>query len=191
MTTNQALRRRHGESPQASPVATPGDGGWTREIVFDRLCEAAETLRRLPDRERRFLHAGGNGAWPEVLQRTAELFAAAVSRGGYDPIRVQLGAPPPAWIDRMGEVIGWLAWLQPGELHIVWALAGGVRVERLRRRIGCHRDTVRNRKNEALRRIVAQLTAAAAPVVMAERTAERKKMLTASARSAESRLIVT
>ena len=57
-------------------MVTPQLGDWTREIVFDRLCEAAETLRRLPDRERRFLHSDGNGAWSEVLQRAEELFAA-------------------------------------------------------------------------------------------------------------------
>lgn len=122
---------------------------WTPALVEGLLAEAVDTLRRLPDREARF-RAGVGSAWPDVVRDAATAY-------GADGVRVRLGPPSPAAIDRLDRVIAWLAWLNEPQRRIVWAVASGFTVARLARQIGCHRNTVANRHAAALRLIAGRL----------------------------------
>ncbi|MCF4165110.1 DUF6362 family protein [Zavarzinia compransoris] len=118
-------------------------------MVVDRLREAADTLRRLPDGEARF-RLGLRSAWPDVVRDAATAYAAAGPS-------VRLGPPSPGAIDRLETTIGWLGLLSEPQRRIAWALASGVSVARLARLIGCHRNTVANRHAAALRIIAGHL----------------------------------
>lgn len=122
---------------------------WTPALVEALLAEAADTLRRLPDREARF-RAGLGSAWPDVVRDAATAY-------GAEGVRLRLGPPAPAAIDRLEGVISWLAWLNEPQRRIAWAVASGFTVARLARQIGCHRNTVANRHAAAMRLIAGRL----------------------------------
>lgn len=122
---------------------------WTSAMVEDWLAEAADTLRRLPDGEAKF-RLGPRSAWPDVVRD-------AVTAQGADGPKVRLGPPSPGAIDRLEQVISWLALLTEAQRRIAWALASGIPMAKLARLIGCHRNTVANRQAAALRVIAGHL----------------------------------
>ncbi len=93
--------------------------------IEDRFEEAAQTLRRLPDKNR----PGGYGsAWPQIIRDTREAY-------GYDSASMPRLAPGPAQISRMEECFQWLMWLDDeDDRRIVW-----LRAERIRWRPICYR----------------------------------------------------
>ena len=115
------------------------------EWVALRLREAWDTLRRIP----------ANGAprlftsWPDVVQDAAEAY-------GYAQALVRLAPASPRAIDQMHETFGWFAFLSdaPHLAKAVWLTCGaGMGPKRAGDLLGVHRDTVRARRDEALRRI--------------------------------------
>ena len=80
----------------------PAMAEWTRDLVEERIIEAAAVLRRLPGPRSQ----GYFGTWPEI-QRTAKEIAEGMPR----PMRL----PPPstAAITRMEEAITWNRFLEP------------------------------------------------------------------------------
>lgn len=84
---------------------------WTPSLVEERLTEAADTLRRLPDTRVQ----GHASTWPPYIQEcwTAE--------------DVRLRRPPPsaAAITRMDETLPWLRHLDPIDARIIWLRADG------------------------------------------------------------------
>lgn len=124
---------------------------WNRERVAQRLKEACDTLRRLPEKTVR----GYMSSWPEMIADVAqgEIEGTVVSR---------LAAASPQSIDRMHEVFGWFVTLKdrPHLAIAVWLTSGrGMGPARASKIIGTHRDTVRRRRDEALDRMVAALNA--------------------------------
>ena len=124
---------------------------WDRERVAQRLKEACDTLRRLPEKTVR----GYMCSWPEMIADVAqgEIEGTVVSR---------LAAASPQAIDRMHEVFGWFVSLKdkPQLAIAVWLTCGrGMGPARAGKIIGAHRDTVRRRRDEALDRMVAELNA--------------------------------
>lgn len=116
-----------------------------RKEVAARLHEACDTLRRLPAGQLR----GYRSAWPEMVAECLEM------AGG--EVIIRLAAPSPRAIDRMHEVFGWFIHLKD-QRHLavaLWLTCGrGMGPSRAGSLLGIHRDTVRNRRDDALDRIV-------------------------------------
>lgn len=89
---------------------------WTASLVEERMVEAADTLKRLPEERVR----GYFSTWPTVIRDYWEAF-------GREDVRLRRGPPSAAAIDRMDEALAWLAWLDPAEARIVWLRASGER----------------------------------------------------------------
>jgi len=87
---------------------------WTVEMVEERLVEAADVMRRLPN----VRVPGHFNTWPPVVVEFAD-------RVGQDPEPMRLPPPSPAAISRMEETLGWLRWLKAEHAKLVWARAEG------------------------------------------------------------------
>lgn len=128
-----------------------------RDAVWELLIEAADTLKRLPNQERRWLRSGTYSAHPEVVRELSETFAAAVAQGGWGTTRVRPGPPSAAAISRLDEVLTWPGAIQgrnrARDCRVVFALAAGVPVRVIRGRFGCGRQTVYDIRDRGLRQI--------------------------------------
>ena len=89
---------------------------WTASLVEERLVEAADTLRRLPEQRIQ----GYFGTWPPIVRDYWEAY-------GREEVRLRRGPPSAAAIDRMDEALVWLSWLEPIDARIVWLRASGER----------------------------------------------------------------
>lgn len=87
---------------------------WTPSLVEERIAEAADTLRRLPDTRVQ----GHASTWPPYVREYWEF---------YGVTEVKLRRPPPsaAAIDRMDEALPWLRHLDLADARIVWLRANG------------------------------------------------------------------
>lgn len=73
-----------------------------RKVIAERIEEAAETLRRMPDRERDLLRKGERGqSWPVMLHQACE-------HAAYQGLKTRLPPPSAARITRMNQVLDWL-----------------------------------------------------------------------------------
>jgi hypothetical protein len=119
---------------------------FTRETVAQRVREAWDTLRRVPAQS----VPGFRLSWPDVVQDAVEAY-------GYAAPTVRLARAAPAAIDRMHETFGWFRFLedQPHLTKALWLTCGcGMGPKRAGAILGVHRDTLRNRRDEALALIV-------------------------------------
>ncbi len=129
-----------------------------RDAVWELLLEAADTLRRLPNREQGWLTAAARAHWPDYVRNTAEEFAGAVGRAGRETGQALRPTPARAEaIDRMDTVLLWLP-LAGGanprrDVSILFGLACGLRVPVLRQRFGCARRTVYDVRDRGIARI--------------------------------------
>jgi hypothetical protein len=80
---------------------------WTRDMVEERVNEAAAVLRRLPP----VRVAGYFGTWPEIQRTAKELVSAA-------PLPMRLPPPSSAAISRMEEAITWNRFLERDDAHL-------------------------------------------------------------------------
>ena len=119
---------------------------WTRDMVEERITEAAAVLRRMPP----VRLAGYFGTWPEI-QRTAKELATAA------PTKMRLPPPSSAAISRMEEAITWNRFLERYDAHLMWARAEGTPWKELCYRFGISRPTAHRRWEYALSVIVWQL----------------------------------
>ena len=101
---------------------------WTASLVAERLEEAAETLERLPQVKVK----GYATSWPPVVHEYWEAF-------GWGEIKVRLGPPSAAAIDRMDEALTWLRWLEPDAALVAWLRACNVPWKSLTWRVGMGR----------------------------------------------------
>lgn len=119
-------------------------------MVKARLVEAAATLKRMKV-ERWDYPSQRLAWWPDVVRRASEAY------GYYEPDTLA-GAPDPAAIDRMEEVLGWLLWLaEDGQQRLVWARAERLTWRQLETRDGRSRETLRKAHDKALAVIVGHL----------------------------------
>jgi hypothetical protein len=119
---------------------------WNRKAVAERIREACDTLRRLPEQKVR----GYFSTWPLFVSDMVE----SALEG---ELTTRLAAASPRAIDRMHETFGWFVHLQdkPHLAAALWLTCGrGLGPSRASRIIGAHRDTVRHRRDEALDRVV-------------------------------------
>jgi len=115
-------------------------------MVAARLEEAADTLRRLPP----VRVQGYASTWPAVIRDVHEAY-------GWEEARMRLGPPAPDAIDRMDEALGWLGWLEPDEVRLVWARAQRARWRVICARLGVSRQTAWQRWVAALATIAQRL----------------------------------
>ena len=105
------------------------DNRWTASQVEERIEEAADTLRRLP--EKRVQTA--RSSWPKFIQDCHDAC-------GTEPTPLRRGPPAAAAIDRMDETLAWLAWVEVDQARILWSRATGVRWKAICWRMGTGRD---------------------------------------------------
>ena len=136
---------------------------WTPDDVRERLEEAAATLKRLPDPEKRFT-GPLKSWWPASVQESVEdVFAARLARlaDGMDPERTHVRLSvitDPAAVERMQECFGWLLLIPHASWRkIVWAKCAGVSTRRIRKATGGHRNTIRYRYDKGLEFIAERL----------------------------------
>jgi hypothetical protein len=134
----------------------------TKDAVWELMLEAADTLKRLPDGERRWLRSGTHSSWPGTLREHGEVFAAAVSHGGrWEPMSPGLSPPSSGAIARFEIVILWLSQITGRssrlETGVVFGMAAGIPVRILRRRFEIGWRTVYDVWDRGIRKICAWL----------------------------------
>jgi len=107
---------------------------WTPERVEERLREATDVLKRLPEQKVQ----GYFNVWPEMVQSFAD-------RVGQEPEPMRRPPPPSASISRMEETITWVQLLDPDDARLVWARAEGARWKEICWRFGVARATAHRR----------------------------------------------
>lgn len=112
--------------------------GWTPRLVEERLAEAAEVLKRLPEERVQ----GYFGTWPKVLLDPADLAG--------QQARLSRPWPSPAAISRMEETLGWTIGLDPVDGRIIWMKAAGERWKTICRTVGLQRSAAHRRWQYAL-----------------------------------------
>lgn len=119
---------------------------WTREQVEERLIEAADVMKRLPE----VRVQGYFSLWPA----TRESFA---DRVGAEPKQLKRPAPTRDAIDRMDEALPWLQWLEAEDAKLVWSRVQGTRWKEICWRFGTTPVTAHRRFAYALSVIVWKL----------------------------------
>jgi hypothetical protein len=104
---------------------------WTPSLVEARLAEAADVLKRLPDRDVQ----GYYNTWPRIIPEFSDLV-------GREPPRLKRPPPSPEAITRMEETLTWTAGLDPVDAKIIWLRAGGERWKTICWTVGLARATV-------------------------------------------------
>ncbi len=111
---------------------------WTRDMVEERVLEAAGVLKKLPGPRAQ----GYFSTWPDML-----LSAREIARQEPKPMKV---LPSPQAISRMEETLTWNRFLEPDEAHLMWARAEGVPWKGICYRFGISRPTAHRRWDYAL-----------------------------------------
>jgi Domain of unknown function (DUF6362) len=111
---------------------------WTRDMVEERVEEAARVLRQLPGPRAQ----GYFSTWPDVL-----LSAREIARQEPKPMKV---LPSPQAITRMEETITWNRFLERDDAGLVWARAEGLPWKEVCHRFGISRPTAHRRHEYAL-----------------------------------------
>jgi Domain of unknown function (DUF6362) len=112
---------------------------WTRDMVEERITEAADVLRQLPP----VRLSGYFSTWPEILRSFGD-------RVGANPVPMRRPPPNPAAISRMEEAITWNRFLERDEVGLMWARAEGTPWKHLCYRFGVSRPTAHRRYDYAL-----------------------------------------
>lgn len=111
-----------------------GDKQWTTALVEERLAEAVDVLKRLPEEKVQ----GYFSSWPEIVRSFHEAF------GWHDPV-MKRPWPSPASIDRMEVTLTWMQFLAPEDAKLVWARAEKKRWKEICWRFGVTRSTANRR----------------------------------------------
>lgn len=118
---------------------------WTMQKVADRFQEAAVTARRLPSAKVQ----GYASFWPDIQRQSWE---------GYADERIVLRfAASPGAIDRFGETVRWLRWLNEDERRLIWLRAQYVPWKEISNRTGLIRKTAWRQWKHALAIITVRL----------------------------------
>lgn len=99
---------------------------WTPLQIEERLAEAADVLKRLPEERVR----GFFTTWPMVVQDGV---------GPDEPPRLRRPPPSAAAISRMDEALAWLSWLDATDAKVLWLRASGERWKAICWKVGMAR----------------------------------------------------
>jgi hypothetical protein len=113
-------------------------GEWTRDMVEERVVEAAAVLRKLPGPRVQ----GYFSTWPDIV-----LSAREIAR--QEPKQMKV-LPSPQAISRMEEVITWNRYLEREDANLLWARAEGLPWKEVCHRFGISRPTAHRRHEYAL-----------------------------------------
>lgn len=120
-----------------------------RVEIAERIEEAWDTLKRLPDRDKALLMKEA-ATWPTMLHTAAE-------HAAWKPMKVKRPPPTAKQIDRMHEVLDWLLALAKQERDFckaVWlCCAERKKPAEAAKILGCHRQTARIWRDNGLERI--------------------------------------
>ena len=112
---------------------------WTPSQVEDRLEEAADVLKRLPEQKVQ----GYFNVWPEMVQSFADMV-------GQTPEPMRRPPPSPASISRMDETLTWMNHLDAEDARLVWMRAERTPWKGICWRFGVSRSTAIRRWRFAL-----------------------------------------
>ncbi len=104
------------------------DTRWTPSLVEERLVEAADVLKRLPEVKMQ----GYFSTWPKIVHDFSDLI-------GQEPSLMRRPAPSSAAISRMEETLSWTVGLDAIDAKIVWLRAYGERWKGICWRVGLAR----------------------------------------------------
>ena len=112
---------------------------WTRELVEERLIEAADVMKRLPN----VRVAGFFSTWPAKRQEFSDLV-------GQEPVPMCRPAPARDAIDRTEQALPWLQWLEAEDAKLVWMRVEGIPWKAICARFGISRVTANRRWEYAM-----------------------------------------
>ncbi|MEH6413861.1 DUF6362 family protein [Pseudomonas sp. CGJS7] len=133
---------------------------WNIQRVTDRFQEAAVTARRLPPARVQ----GYAAFWPDINRQSWEGYAD-------ERIVLRFNASPGA-IDRFGETVRWLRWLEEEQRRLVWLRAQYVPWREICNRTGLIRKTAWRRYQHALAVVVVHLNGEQPRFAAVEQAAE-------------------
>lgn len=125
---------------------------WTREQVEERLIEAADVLKRLPE----VRVQGYFSVWPRIAHDFGDLV-------GQEPPPMKRPPPSSQAISRMEATLPWLRWLEPDDARLVWARAEGAPWKPICWRFGISRATANRRWEYGIAVIVWRLNGKRVP----------------------------
>jgi uncharacterized protein DUF6362 len=111
-------------------------------VAFERVKEAADTLRRLPSA----MMKNKLTYWPEVVQNSANFM--------HSDMRPKLAAASPAAITRLDQTLDQLIKLSQKERRLVWCRALGISWRKLEGMEGLSHVTLRKYVNQGLGKMV-------------------------------------
>jgi hypothetical protein len=126
---------------------------WTRQHVEERLIEAADVLKRLPD----VRVQGYFSLWPKIAYEFSDLV-------GQEPRHTRRPPPSPQAISRMEATLTWLSWLEPDDAKLLWARAERTPWKAICWRFGIARATAHRRWEYGLCLIAWRLNGRRRPV---------------------------
>ncbi len=108
------------QSSRLNPTLSNGAVGYTAVDVADRIAEAVDTLKRLPEKgmQRNLTR------WPEFVRASHEAY-------GYGDARLRRAPASPEAIGRLDETLGWLRLLPRDAQKILWCRANGLSWRRI------------------------------------------------------------
>jgi hypothetical protein len=112
---------------------------WNRDMVEERIVEAAEVLRRLPP----VRLSGYFSTWPDILRSFGD-------RVGAKPVPMRRPPPSPSAISRTEETITWKRFFEREEVGLIWAREEGTPWKHLCHCFGVSRPTAHRRHDYAL-----------------------------------------
>lgn len=107
---------------------------WTPSLVEERLVEAADVMKRLPN----VRVPGHFNTWPTMTAEFSDLV-------GRQPERMRRPPPGRDAISRMEQTLDWLRWLDVSDAKIVWLRASGVRWKEVCWKVGLARTAANQR----------------------------------------------
>jgi len=119
---------------------------WTPFLVEDRLEEAADVLKRLPEQKVQ----GYFNVWPDMVQSFADMV-------GQTPEPMHRPPPSAASISRMDETLVWMNYLDVEDARLIWMRADRTHWKEICWGFGISRSTAIRRQKFALSVIALRL----------------------------------
>ncbi len=107
---------------------------WTTKLIEERLFEAADVLKRLPEEKVQ----GYFSVWPEAVHDFAD-------KVGQEPLPMRRPPPSPTSISRMEETLTWIRFLAIEDGKLIWARAERAPWKEICWRFGVSRATAHRR----------------------------------------------